>query len=450
MWEENYRRRARTMTRDYVNPNSTRLSHRRSRSADSRQQYSNRSNNNGRSRTNPPSYNFNPPAHQNPRAGCMNLIYPTEDEGRVTVAYDTSNQSLSQIPKPIAIYEGEDEDRTGRSLSRNSPSVNRTSRSQSPRRRPVTPSGIIDPYASGISSATKPRMRAQHHDYDHLKNSLIMFGDEPSSMGTGLSQEELLKRRDKEHVRETKKRGSPNRKRLVNLPTSLFNAHSSRQHQQQVQAQLYSRHQEEEEANFTPAEQAPRNIRKARSADEFDLPVAAAFPAASPIVTSYSSGYDPTTPQQHGFGTNLNFAEEPLSPDPPAYLAEEAAKRLRKAEPRGIRSSMVCEHSSLLDFDLNCFRYLTFSYRSSDFEMANLLPPSVGTLSHLSPIRDHDRDLNHRGEVPPDLCIRRLDTIPTCCHPTFPAINLNQKQTMEALTINWSHKGNPWTHLLIP
>jgi hypothetical protein len=102
-----------------------------------------------------------------------------------------------------------------------------------------------DPYQSTIRLPSNPLKSSSYfthssqpppgpleHDYDHLKNSLIMFGDayaDQTSVYTGLSQQELLqKKRRGETVRRRKEKkfGTPGKKkkdRIVNMPTRLLN-----------------------------------------------------------------------------------------------------------------------------------------------------------------------------------------------------------------------------------
>ncbi len=219
LWEENYRQRVRKMTRDYVNPNSTRLSHKRSLSADSRPQY-----NNGRV------YKDNPASSSseqfNHRAQGLNVFYPTLDESRARVVYDANGpQFPSQLPKPVSVDQTYFE-RTGRSLS---PSRSRGSRTKNGGSRIYQmPSGLVDPFESSAGrlpsrQSVNPTLviTPKRHNFDFLKDSLIMFGDEASSMGTGASQQELLQERDKEQT-GTRRNEKKERKRILNLPSTLF------------------------------------------------------------------------------------------------------------------------------------------------------------------------------------------------------------------------------------
>jgi hypothetical protein len=306
-WEEDYRRRARLMTRDYVNPNSTRLTHQRSRSADSRPQY----------RT-----SIQKPYHEAPkikatssdlsnhRAQCLNMFYPTTDETRARVMYDpTGPQFPSQLPRPVGVYQS-DHERSGRSLSPASHGGSSHGRGGS--RTPQIPSGMMDPYGMSLHAQRSAAPSSQNsrsapitpkrHEYDYLKNSLIMFGEEGSSMGTGLSQEELLERKRKEQTTARRKE-MKQRKRIVHLPSSLFPPHSNRQRQPNSS-------RERDQDNYQEEEYEP----------------------PSPRLTSQMSS-TPSTPLHPHSGQR----EVPSrSPDPPAERAPETF-----VPSMGSRGSMV-------------------------------------------------------------------------------------------------------------
>ena len=238
-WEEDYRRRARLMTRDYVNPNSTRLTHhRRSRSADARPQYRTPQ----RIYDDPPDFNSAASELSIHRAQCLDIFYPTNDESRARVLYDTRGSEVSsQLPKPIGLYQLDSLEQFGQSSAASS-SFRERNGWRNGNRAPMTPSGMVDPYGvqsldvrrstPHIQSLNSVPVTWKRHDYEYLKNSLIMFGEEEaSSMSTGLSQQELLDRRRREHTAARRKE-KKQRKRIVNLPSSLFPLHSSRQRQQ--------------------------------------------------------------------------------------------------------------------------------------------------------------------------------------------------------------------------
>jgi hypothetical protein len=91
---------------------------------------------------------------------------------------------------------------------------------------------------STLSTTARARMPPPksplEHEYDYLRESLIMFGDgiEQESVGTGMSQQELLQRQksDDEMIRRKEKKYGSTRKqknRIVNMPGSSV-ASSSR------------------------------------------------------------------------------------------------------------------------------------------------------------------------------------------------------------------------------
>lgn len=222
-WEESYRQRVKKMTRDYVNPNSTRLSHRRSRSADSRPQY------NTTYRDTPGSSREQGRSHQ---VEGLNIFYPMVDETRARVVYDGMGpQFPSQLPKPVAVDQAYYQP-NGSARSPNRPSGQRTVNGGS--RTFHTPSGYINPFES--SSVRKPAQQSvnptlvitpKRHDQEFIKNSLIMFGDEVSSVGTGASQQELLQPKRNEQPNDGRKERKE-RKGLVTLPSNLFHPPATR------------------------------------------------------------------------------------------------------------------------------------------------------------------------------------------------------------------------------
>ena len=217
-WEESYRQRVRRMTRDYVNPNSTRLSHRRSRSADSRPQYHTAA----AYRGTPGSSSEQVRSHQ---VDGLNIFYPMLDETRARVVYDAAGpQFPSQLPKPVAVDQAYYQP-TGQGLSPTRSTGHGTGSVGT--RTFHTPSGYVNPFDSSTvrksSQSVNPTLviTPKRHDHDFIKNSLIMFGDEVSSVGTGASQQELLQPKRKEKPNDARKERKE-RKGLVNLPASLF------------------------------------------------------------------------------------------------------------------------------------------------------------------------------------------------------------------------------------
>jgi hypothetical protein len=116
------------------------------------------------------------------------------------------------------------------------------------------------PYPKHIANGTNHKHLYENKDrryYDYVKENLIMFGDgygragggggnggDAPSVSTGLSQEELLhrKRREETWQKRKEKRQLPRKvgkttNKIVNLPTSLFMPHTSRQLQEQQQDQ---------------------------------------------------------------------------------------------------------------------------------------------------------------------------------------------------------------------
>lgn len=402
-WEENYRRRARLMTRDYVNPNSTRLTHRRSRSADAvRPQY-----NTGTTTTTTTTANrtpttkqgiYHPHAHQfqyqqqqqyqynnessaefaatnhsssgelsHHRDQCLNMFYPTIDESRARVMYDTQGpQFPSQLPRPVGIYQStSDQERSGRSLSParrsryggtsggsnsgHSGSSSSYGRSRAARR---TPSGMMDPYAAamtspqvrrsgGPSSSSQSFSRAPapvtpiRHGYDYLRNSLIMFRDEEeeSSMGTGLSQQELLERKRREQTTARRKE-MKRRKRIVNLPSSLFPPHSNR-HRQRQRAPQQDQYR---------VSSSSRNLEDLDDDDDFHEE---AYEPPSPQLTTRQIPSTPLTPSSLDHRTYSDpggatyerdtYSRVMVSPDPPAERSPESLQNTSMSS----RGSMV-------------------------------------------------------------------------------------------------------------
>ena len=118
-------------------------------------------------------------------------------------------------------------------ISRNSGSV-RSSRSRDTRSLLTT----------GTSGASRRRMPPPpsplEHEYDYLRESLIMFGDgiEQDSVGTGMSQQELLQRQrsDDEMIRRKERKYGTGRtkqkNRLANIPLSSSAASTGATEQQ--------------------------------------------------------------------------------------------------------------------------------------------------------------------------------------------------------------------------
>ncbi|KAL3923381.1 MAG: hypothetical protein SGILL_001690 [Bacillariaceae sp.] len=78
--------------------------------------------------------------------------------------------------------------------------------------------------------------RSRYTQQDYLKENLIMYGEglqDAPSASTGLSQEELLQRKRREETWKKRREKRHHKKnRVVNLPSSLFSTHSSRQQEQ--------------------------------------------------------------------------------------------------------------------------------------------------------------------------------------------------------------------------
>eukprot|EP00934_Nitzschia_sp_Nitz4_P001007 Nitzschia sp. Nitz4//scaffold375_size13900//7797//12027//NITZ4_008967-RA/size13900-snap-gene-0.5-mRNA-1//1//CDS//3329549648//1007//frame0 len=318
-WEKNYQQRARTMTRDYINPNSTRLSHRRSRSADSRiQYYRSLQQPSYRDETGPSDY----------RLGCINMLYPTQDESRATLSYDTGAPMYhSKLPRPSGMYVSESE-RAGRSLS---PPAYRSRKQGSHASR--APSGIVDPYDMASSPG--------HHNlqnYEYLRNSLIMFGGEDQhSDGTGLSQEELLSRKHRDDAaarrRERRSRNSPSRNRVVNLPPSLQTPHANRQQQQRTLKSV------------PPPGSFPSTARQMSPYGQSPEPSVyqtSSYGWGNNNSPSYQHQYDPSAPQTPS-RPRREHPRGPSSPDPPAKSEwnAETTETAHTPGSKGWRTSMV-------------------------------------------------------------------------------------------------------------
>ena len=158
-----------------------------------------------------------------------------EPEGSASTLYQP--RFASDLPLLNGIYHDDNVDRSrarGRSMS---PGRSRASTSD-------TAGGFMipgDPYQSTTRLPSNPLLsRSSYlahssqppHDYDHLKNSLIMFGDayaDQASVYTGVSQQELLQKNRRDETvqrRKEKKFGTPGKKkkdRIVNMPTRLLN-----------------------------------------------------------------------------------------------------------------------------------------------------------------------------------------------------------------------------------
>lgn len=355
-WEENYRARARAMTRDYVNPNSTRLSHQRPPRADSRPQY------------NPQNYaasatqiKTNPP----PRVGCFNIFFGAEDESRPRIDFDQTY--ISNYPSQLPRTRGAQEiqyGRPGRSISQESSyregGGRMRSRSAGPGPRP--PSGRVDPYKSpsfspprnsfdalqrsvftfNQSNSSSTRLSAAR--VDPLRDTLLMFGEEQSSNGTGLSQQELLQRKEREKAvalrKENKQRHSPNRKKVVNLPSSLFPLHNRQQQQlmQQQKQQQQQQQQEQQDQQFASTTQPLQQQISSQSFHPTQIPqpqtsLSASFSNSS-LNYSHESRQTPlstssVTPQKSAL---LRGKPEPTNP---------VADTSQSKDSRNKRSSMV-------------------------------------------------------------------------------------------------------------
>ena len=146
-------------------------------------------------------------------------------------------------------------------------------RSLSPQRRPYQQSSprVDDPYHQDqmmIRQPHRPQQQQQqqqpsyNYEYDFLKDSLIMFGDvaamDQSSQTTGMSQQELLKHKHKQH--SSKKRSS-SKNRIVNLPKTLFPPHSSRRQQQQQQQQQQQHSHNDSHNDHVVSSQLQHNSR---------------------------------------------------------------------------------------------------------------------------------------------------------------------------------------------
>jgi hypothetical protein len=234
-WDAQYtaRGRGRSRSRSRQHPTTTTTTRRvRTHSADARPHYSTRQNNDA------------------------SFTMFREPEGSASTLYQP--RFASDLPRLNGIYHDDNADST-RSGSGSSSVSRARGRSMSPGRsraasisdtRPTAEGFMIpgDPYQSTIklrlpsnpllsssylTHSSQPPPGPLEHDYDHLKNSLIMFGDayaDQASVYTGLSQQELLqkKRRDETvHRRKEKKFGTPAGKkkkdRIVNMPTRLLN-----------------------------------------------------------------------------------------------------------------------------------------------------------------------------------------------------------------------------------
>lgn len=329
-WEESYRQRARSMTRDYVNPNSTRLAHRRSRSADARPQY-NIHNHQQTHSTDTYSRDMQNTSDDY-RVGCINMIYPTVHESRATLTYDAMQTTyLSQLPRPSIKYHN-DFGQTGRSLS---PPSHRVSANQMSR----TPLDIVDPYET--SSAATTSILSNPQSYEYLRNNLIMFGEEEhSSNGTGLSQQELLQRKQKEQAiasrKEKKLRANPTRTRIINLPSTLSSPHSSRQQKQQQQQQLYQQQQQQQQQQQTnkvpmKAQSPSRNDDTTTSSETKSIRQGLAPPSPP-----RQNGPGPITPQRR-----RDRPSGPASPDPEGRKSDATNSTYNSQDNKGWRTSMV-------------------------------------------------------------------------------------------------------------
>ena len=322
-WEDSYRQRARNMTRDYVNPNSNRLIQRprRSRSADARPQYR-------RSALEVPGIRATSSSElTSHRSQVLNMFYPTTDETRARVTYDTTGpQFPSQLPKPIGIYRA-DFEQTGRSLS--PPNYRESSPSWSGSRMSRTPPGMVDPYETSTVQYSSQTPNSKPQTYDYLKNSLIMFGDEESSMGTGLSEQELLqkKRRDQTTARRKAKK---QRNRIVNLPSSLFPPHTSRQLQQKS-------FREEGDDDYYQDGQSGQSTAPL-TIEQYEPPSAQITSRSLPMSPLPPAPQTPA-PTRGTRGRERESTNRVVSPDPPPLRITNAPQSLQ--ETKGWRGSMV-------------------------------------------------------------------------------------------------------------
>ena len=126
---------------------------------------------------------------------------------------------------------------------------------------------VDDSYESTISNPQHHQQR-HRHDYNYVKENLIMFGDglappngdDAPTASTGLSQEELLQRKRREDTwRKRKEKRSQQKKqnRLINLPSSLFSTHSTsrQQHVHQQQNHLQYDYSQQQQQPSTPSQQ---------------------------------------------------------------------------------------------------------------------------------------------------------------------------------------------------
>jgi hypothetical protein len=169
-------------------------------------------------------------------------------------------------------------------------------------------SGMVDPYVSEPPPAPE-RIAAKRHDYDYLKNSLIMFGDE-ASWGTGLSEQELLHRKQKEETKAKFRAKKNQRNRIVSLPSSLLGRQQQLQRRNQGSGERLS--------------SSPNTVERE---------------------------YEPPPPQigmkRHPVGRNINPRMRVSSPDPPADQArKQNTVRFHAAEQAGPRKIISSSRSS--------------------------------------------------------------------------------------------------------
>ena len=296
------------MNRDYVNPNSTRLSHQGLQNGSKyplREQTA-------RSATNGPfewdnsnlsvwgTSSTNEDLSQH-RAQCLNLFYPTEDEGRARITYEVKYPS--QSPKPSISSSVENYEDPGQSWVP-SPATMGTSRASGTH---ATRLGMVDPYAS-VPLPASAQVPSKRHDYEFLKSSLIMFGDD-TSFGTGLSEQELLHRKQKEATKARFKAKNNQRNRIVGLPSSLL----GRQQRQQNQ---WGEHEPEHRTSASP-----QAIEHEYEPPPPQIDMKHRFPAAS---------------------RDLNPKVQSSSPDPPVTQAQDASLASRdEADPTGARRMII-------------------------------------------------------------------------------------------------------------
>jgi len=154
------------------------------------------------------------------RNSSINMFYPTMNESRARLSYGSSPTYPSQLPKVSGMYHGD--------FNRGLQEV--VSPGRSGRRQHSSTS--VDPYQNQIPSSANVYQNNQYsgspsrspYSYESARDSLLMYGDiDHSSVGTGQSRQELIKKRERRDPTKSKK--AP----VVNLPPSLFPTHTTRQ-----------------------------------------------------------------------------------------------------------------------------------------------------------------------------------------------------------------------------